>query len=171
MTNNVKQWKNKERRQHVWRCYTCQYPNCLKCAASGKDTRPMYAIPHNALVDGQYHCLDCRYPPCKCCARRQRILVGKIALNNILATSVLSLSVWNVAHPALRILWSRTSIIVRIVFTQHANVVQKDRILTRSIGSKIILATSAQMERIVNGARFRGLKLSLIHIWRCRRRG
>ena len=67
----VKQWKNKVRRQDVWRCYECQYPKCVKCAASGKDTRPMYAVPHNALVDGQYYCLDCRYPPCKCGARRQ----------------------------------------------------------------------------------------------------
>ena len=43
-----------------WRCYECKYPSCNQCSS-----RPVHAIPHNAMVQGKYYCEDCRCPPCK----------------------------------------------------------------------------------------------------------
>ena len=62
----VKDWLTHTRTSNRWRCYDCQYPACVLCAA-----RPLHAIPHNGLLDGKYYCEECRYPPCKCGKRRE----------------------------------------------------------------------------------------------------
>ena len=59
----AKEWLGQKRSNRLrWKCYDCQYPSCVKC-----HTRTLYAIPHNALIDGHYYCMTCRYPPCKKC--------------------------------------------------------------------------------------------------------
>lgn len=59
----AKEWLGARRSNRLnWKCYDCQYPSCVTCNA-----RTLYAVPHNALVDGKYYCMTCRYPPCKKC--------------------------------------------------------------------------------------------------------
>ncbi len=56
----IKEWLRGSYKTERWRCYECQYPQCHKCAA-----RPVHAVPHNAMIRGNYYCEECRYPACK----------------------------------------------------------------------------------------------------------
>ncbi len=61
-----------------WRCYECQFPDCLGCKAAGRrSSNPSVAVPQSALIDDKdaphgpgYYCTDCKFPPCECGARR-----------------------------------------------------------------------------------------------------
>ena len=64
----AKEWLGAKRSNMLrWKCYECQYPPCATCNA-----RPLYAVPHNTLVEGKYYCRPCRYPPCKKCGASRR---------------------------------------------------------------------------------------------------
>ena len=41
-------------------CVECMFPPCAKCTE-----RPLYALPHNARIEGVYWCHECKYPPCQ----------------------------------------------------------------------------------------------------------
>ena len=62
----IRDWLAGRRKAERWRCYDCQYPECANTQLEVKDClgRAMHAVPHNALVHGQYYCENCRYPPC-----------------------------------------------------------------------------------------------------------
>ena len=57
----IKEWlADGSKKAQRWRCYACEYPSCNQCSS-----RPVHAVPHNAMVQGRYYCESCRYPPCK----------------------------------------------------------------------------------------------------------
>ena len=70
----VKEWLAGGRRRKTWRCYECQFP---VCAGSGCGKRPLHAIPHNALIDGEYFCERCKYPACGKCGQKQQYIDSK----------------------------------------------------------------------------------------------
>ena len=65
-----KEWLSENRtggpNKFRWVCFDCGYPPCVLCDT---ENRPKFAVPHNALVDGQYYCFAHRYPPCIGCGK------------------------------------------------------------------------------------------------------
>ena len=60
-----RQFLHAERREHIWKCYECQYPEC--CVPGCKE-RPPGAVSHNHVeADGRWFCHNHRYPPCSVC--------------------------------------------------------------------------------------------------------
>eukprot|EP00973_Karenia_brevis_P048416 6718812-Karenia_brevis.AAC.1 len=55
-----------------WRCFDCQHPACKQCLDEGRTNIPLFAVPHNAFINGHYYCDDCRYPLCRNCRINRR---------------------------------------------------------------------------------------------------